>query len=215
MRVGRAGFGGIALCCVVLHTAPVGAQCGFDAPSSARRLNTSMVRAYAACAGITVPTPNTSTMAGVPACGPPLALSEFEFGPDGTCSLLIKTRHEDPCSDGSGSPCMKPSIRVRCEGVLNPGGGLTNAPGWSLRLITRRTVSDPTNGDMTQLDFPSTLAFEQARNGAFGLKADAFDGACLFLACPALPGCTNLQIVSAEIMDPTGRVFAVPGSSSR
>jgi hypothetical protein len=215
MGSGRAQFGGIVLCCALLNATPLFAQCSFDSPSSAKRLNTSLVRAYATCAGITVPTPNTSTMAGVPACGPPLALSEFEFGPDGACSLLIKTRHEEPCADGSGTSCMKPSLRVRCEGVLNPGGGLTNAPGWSLRLITRRTVSDPASGDMTQLDIPSTLVFEQARNGAFRLRADAFDGACPFLACPALPGCTNLQIVSAAIADPTGRVFAVPGSSSR
>ncbi len=72
-------------------------------------------------------------------------------------------------------------------------------------------------GAISPLTTLESRAFEQARNGAFKLTSDLFEsGRLLFEDCPLRPpGCSSLEILRMAIVDPTGDVFAVPGSSSR
>ncbi len=192
------------------------AQCAFNAPTSAKGIKTSMVRAYAVCPGITFASPNTSTMAGVPGCTPPFALSEYSFDDEkGACSVRIKSQYAEPCPNGSSEPCMTSTLKAKCVGVLSPGGLLTNAPGFGLQMVTRRTVNDPSSGDLTVLDFPSQIGFSQAHNGVFTATVDPFEEGCAILECQPPPGCSSIQIVTITIYDPDGNIFAVAGSGSR
>lgn len=214
------------------------AQCEFDAPAKAKGLKTSMVRAYATCGGMTFPTPNTLTNAGVPACVPVTALSPYLFDDKrGACSLKMVTRLESPCSDGSVDPinllprdCSNTVIRAKCSGILEPEG-LTpvespndpvsgfGASGWSLGMQRRVTWNDEVSGDTTVTDFPTRIYFPDGKKGRIKGKFDTQPcsiSPCLFgVDTPALPTCMATEIMGVQIIDPAGRVFATMGSGSR
>lgn len=192
------------------------AQCAFDGPTKARGLKTSMVRAYASCPGITFAAPNTSTMAGVPACAPPASLSTFKFGPKGQCKISMRANAEVPC----GAPaftagCTNPRFSVKCSDVTDFGGTPISDPGWELSLVLRVTTDDEQNGDITIVDTPLGLAIPTAENGKLTLRAELNELLCLFDPCPTLSPCTSFEIISAHIRDPSGAVFATMGSSVR
>jgi hypothetical protein len=178
-----------------------------------------MVRAYAGCVGgITFPASNTSTMAGVPACTAPTALSEYQFGPKGTCSVQVDQRDEFPCAGSCGFACANLYVRAKCKDIRDSGGSLIQGAGWALRLIARATVGDASAGDMTLIDFfPLELAFQPPTNGALKLKTDL--NSQLFDPCIGYPApfaaCATIHWKVMAIIDPSGDVFAVTGSSSR
>jgi len=198
------------------------AQCAFDAPTKAKGIKTSMVRAYAGCPGITFPSPNTSTMAGVPGCTPPMTQSAYEFDDETSgCSIRLAQSVESPCFDGAPA-CGRIKLKARCWGILDPGGAtLTESPGWSLSIIARITIADETSGDMTIIDFPAQFSSGQASRGKLKLTYDSSDP-CAYSLCNlfpppahAFPVCTTLEIPSARILDPDGNIFAAAGTSSR
>ena len=193
------------------------AQCAFDAPTKAKGIKTSMVRAYAGCPGITFPSPNTSTMTGVPGCAPPFALSPFEFGPDGSCSLKSSQSIESPCPIAPLSGCAMLQITARCTDIRDPGGATqTTAPGWAINLVLRITEEDPSSGDLTVIDVPLQVSFPQARNGR--MRLNRLLPECLLHVFPCgveWGACTSLQLLYAAVADPDGNIFAVVGSSSR
>jgi hypothetical protein len=159
-------------------------------------------------------------MAGVPGCGPPSAPSNYEFDDRKSgCSIRHTQNVESPCFDGDPS-CSRIVLSAQCSGVRDPGGAtLTNAPGWSLAIVTRMTIADETTGDMTIIDAPAQFTFPQASGGKFKLTYDSSEctsGFCdPFTQIHAIPACAQVAIVSTLILDPTGRPFAVLGSSSR
>ncbi len=194
------------------------AQCSFDEPVKAKGTKSSFVRAYAGCPSITFAAPNTSTMAGVPGCTPPFALSAFNFANDKSgCSFKSSHKYEDPCSDGSPTICANLKIGAKCNGVLEADQATpTNAPGWALNTVARATFDDNTAGDMTVIDFPAQFAFSQANDGSFKVKSSTnilLEN--LFGPGSALPGCTAIEIISVAIADPSGNIFAKIGSASR
>src|SRR5262245_38495445 len=82
------------------------AQWPFDEPAKAKGIKSAMIKAMSSCPGVTFPTSNTTTMAGVPGCAPPTPLSLFQFEDlKGSCSVKTSHKVEDPCSDGSATPC--------------------------------------------------------------------------------------------------------------
>lgn len=195
------------------------AQCAFDAPAKAKVTKSSLVRAYAACPGVTFAAPNTSTMAGVPGCTPPTASSLYEFDEKGSCSVRLSHSAKTPCPDAIAASCSVVTIVTKCRGILDPGGSaLTNAPGWTLNLVHRATTDDDPNGDMTVVDVPFELALPDAANGK--LKSTFDFGSCVGI-CPifgpsnALPACTQIEILRLTIRDPDGNAFATLGSSGR
>ncbi len=195
-----------------------GAQCTFDAPTKAKGIKTSMVRAYAGCPGVTFASPNTSTMAGVPGCTPPFALSEYRFDDEtGSCSVKMKSQYAELCPNNvfSDPPCMVSMLKAKCVGILDPAALPADDPGFALQLVTRWTFADSSGGDMTVIDFPSQLAVPQLRNGGFTLTTDPFEGGCELFFCQRPPGCTSIEILTIALKDPGGNVFAVLGSSSR
>ncbi len=191
------------------------AQCNFNRASRAHVFRSLMVRSYAGCPSITFPAPNSSTGTGVPTCAPPFAHSAFQFDQNrGFCRFQTRTREETPCTDGSGVPCMNVRIRAACRGVKDSSGTPTNAIGWTLSTISRATLDDPTNGDMTVIDFPVQIPFPQASNGSFRVSTDS-NTILANLGLAALPGCSQLEILTVAIQDPAGSPFAKLGASPR
>jgi hypothetical protein len=194
------------------------AQCDFNAPAKAKGLKSSLVRAYAACPGVTFESTNTSTMAGVPGCAPPYALSDYKFDTaKGKCDIKTGHKLESPCSDGSGIPCANLSLQVKCSGVLDADGVTpTSSTGWNLNTVARATMDDNSTGDLTVIDFPAQFPLPAASSGKLGGKFSTNQLLNdLFGPGSALPGCTAIAVIRVAVADPSGNTFAVMGSGSR
>ena len=207
-----------AIAALGFYAGSASAQCAFDEPTKAKGFKTSMVRAYASCPGITFPSPNTSTMAGVPGCAAPSPLSAFRFDAlKSSCDVKTSHKLEDPCKDGSLVPCSNLQLNVKCAGVNNADGVTPNSQaGWNLNTIARATFDDNANGDMTVIDFPAQFPLPQASGGKLKGKFttnDLLNG--LFGPGSALPGCTAIELITIKIADPSGNIFASIGSATR
>jgi len=194
------------------------AQCSFNEPGKGKGLKSSLVRNYAACPGITFPSTNTTTMAGVPGCATPFATSSYKFDTlKGKCDLKTGHKLENPCSSGNPVACSNLSLQVKCSGVTDADGTTpTNTSGWNLNTVARATFNDNSNGDMTVIDFPAQFPLPAAVKGKFGGKFntnDLLNG--LFGPGSELPACTAIQLIRVAVADPSGNTFAVMGSSAR
>ncbi len=192
------------------------AQCAADGPAKAKGLKTSLIRSYAACPSATFLAPNSSTGTGVPTCAPPFAHSAYQFdNRKGSCQFSTKAKLEDPCSDGSGVPCSNLAIQAKCGGILDPDGVTpTNSAGWAVSTVSRATLDDPDNGDMTVIDFPIQIAFPPASKGKLKVKTDS-NTLLGDLGLAALPGCAQVEVVTLAIQDPAGQPFAKMGAGTR
>jgi len=200
------------------YASSASAQCAFNEPAKAKGLKSSLVKNYAACPGITFPSDNTSTMAGVPGCATPFATSAYKFdSASGKCDLKTSHKVENPCKTGNPVACSNLSLKVSCKGVLNPDGVTPNASaGWNLNTVARATFDDNSNGDMTVIDFPAQFSLPPASKGKLSGK---FDTSTLlndlFGEGSELPACTAVQLIRVAIADPSGNTFAAMGSSGR
>lgn len=200
------------------YASSASAQCAFNEPGKAKGLKSSLVKAYASCPGITFPATNSSTMAGVPGCAAPFALSAYKFDSQkGKCDLKTSHKLENPCSTGSPAACSNLSLSIKCSGVLNADGVTPNSQsGWNLNTVARATFDDNSNGDMTVIDFPAQFPLPAASGGSFSGKFDTNTLLTdLFGAGSELPGCTAIQLVTVAVADPAGNTFATMGSSAR
>jgi hypothetical protein len=192
------------------------AQCAFDGPAKAKGMKTSLIRSFAGCPSITFASPNSSTGGGVPTCAPPYAHSSFLFhNKNGSCSFSTSAKLESPCSNSQPGDCMNLSIKASCKGVLESDGVTpVSGSGWSISTVTRATLNDPDNDDMTVIDFPVQIPLSVAVNGSFNSKTNThilLDN----LGLPALPACTQVEVISLAVQDPDGNPFARIGAGTR
>ena len=214
----KALFTVAAVAALGAYASSASAQCAFNEPGKAKGLKSSLVKAYAACPGITFASPNTSTMAGVPGCATPFALSVYKFDTaKGKCDIKTGQNVEVPCSTGSPGNCSNLSLSLKCSGINNADGVTpNNQSGWNLNTVARATFNDNSNGDMTVIDFPAQFPLPAASGGKFSGKFDTntlLNG--LFGPGSELPACTAIQIIRLAIADPAGNTFATMGSSGR
>jgi hypothetical protein len=221
-----------AFALVGLYAGSASAQCDFNATVT-KGIKGSMIRAFAGCPSTENPTINTATGAGgTPACEPVQSAggSTYVFGAKGTCSVDIKAKVEKDCSaleDASGAPiglppgaCHVTYVKGKCKGILQADGvtpiNANDDGGWSLATLSRATVNDADNGDMTIIDFPVTFLFEDPNNG--GLKVDSSSAEALAsIVGPsgaALPTCTQIEVLKITLKDPNGDAFAVLGGGT-
>jgi hypothetical protein len=206
----------LAVIGLVGSVASANAQCAFDGPAKAKGIKTSLIRSFAGCPSITFASPNSSTGGGVPTCAPPYAHSAFLFdNKAGSCNFNTSAKIEAPCSNGQPGNCMNLSIKTGCKGVLESDGVTpVSGPGWSVSTVSRATLNDPDNGDMTVIDFPVQIPFPAASKGKFSRKTDTNELLDL-LGLPALPECTQVEVVSLAVQDPGGNPFAKIGAGTR
>lgn len=207
-----------AVAAIGFYAGSASAQCSFDEPAKAKGIKSSMVRAYAGCPSLTFLAPNTTTMAGVPGCAAPAAISAYTFDDKkGKCDIKTGQKLEAPCSDGSGVPCANLSLQVKCGGLNEPDGVTPNNDiGWILNTIARATFNDNSNGDMTVIDFPAQFPLPAVSGGKVKgsfTTNELLNG--LFGPGSALPGCTAIELITVKIADPAGNVFASLGTSTR
>lgn len=208
-----------AVAIVGASVAAAHAQCAFDGPAKAKGMKSSMVRAFAGCPSITFAGPNSSTGGGTPTCSPPYAHSQYLFDDaKGKCDFKTSAKKEEPCGDGSGSPCMNLKISAKCSGItrndgITPISGLTDS-GWSVSTISRATLNDNDNGDMTVINFPVQIGMPTPSAGKMSVKTDT-NTILAGLGIAALPGCAQVEVVTLAIQDPSGNPFAVMGAGTR
>jgi len=206
-----------AIAALAFMAGSANAQCLFDDAPKAKGMKTSMVRSFVGCSGsITYAAPNSQTGTGVPTCAPPLPHSAFVFdNKKGSCSFQTKGKLEVPCSDGSGDDCYNLSLQAKCAGINEPDTVTPiSSGGWSLSTVTRATLDDADNGDMTVINFPIQVAFPQASKGKIQLKTDSNE-ILAGLGLASLPPCASIELLTLKIKDPSGNPFATLGSGGR
>ena len=198
------------------------AQCDFNSAGKAKGIKTSLIRSVAACPSATFPTFNSSTGGGTPTCAPPYEMSTYQFDTSkGKCDFQTKAAVEDPCKFNSVTrACMNLAIKVKCSGILRADGVTPiSAPddtGWILQTLSRATLNDEDNGDMTVLNFPVPIAMTEPSSGKFQ-TVDGSDTNHILadLGLASLPRCTQVEVVSLTLKDPNNASFAVIGAGTR
>ncbi len=213
---------------VGLYAGVASAQCDFDVVKS-KGVKASMVRNYAPCPGTENPTENTNTEGGTEACTPvtPREVSgqgtQYSYSDKGGCSIQTSAKLLSSCQDLDpgleAKPCHVTFVKGKCKGILGTDGLTPVGPGdtgWSLATLSRATLDDETNGDMTVIDFPVTFLFGDPKNGSMKLNSNSA-AALAPLVGPAnadLPPCTSIEVVDVTIKDPLGLPFAKLGQAT-
>jgi len=85
----------------------------------------------------------------------------------------------------------------------------------------RVTTDDYDGGDMTLVDLPTVVRIPGGSNGSLrlsdtyaNLTSELFGCLDPVLGC-GFDGCTSIEITGISLLDPTGAIFATPGSSTR
>jgi hypothetical protein len=229
-----------AFALVTFAAGSASAQCNFDVVAKAKGLKSSMIRAFAACPSTENPSINTETGGGTSACEPVTPLkddggtgqsSEYSFNGKGGCSVQTSSKIVPDCStleDNDDVPLLMPAgpchvvyVKAKCKGIVKEDGvtpiDATFDNGWSLATLSRASLDDNTNGDMTVIDFPVTFQFDDPKNGGLSLSSNSAIELTNFLGDPAsaaLPTCTQIEALSLLIKDPDGRVFATLGGGT-
>lgn len=222
---------------IAAMAATASAQCAFDAPGKAAGMKISFVRAFGGCPSDDHPVINAETEDGTPACAPLVVEGNFEgedstysFSDKGGCSLSAKAKLVADCADLTDAsdqslglptgPCHVTYLKVKCSGILNSSGDPIDGfgdMGFSLSTLTRATLDDPLGNDMTVIDFPVNFFFSLPDKGKMELSTNSAEALIPLVGADgaALPACTSLEIVSAEIQDAYDRTFARMGLSTR
>jgi hypothetical protein len=226
-----------AFALVAGYAGAASAACDFDVVAKAKGMKSSMIRAYAACPSTETPVVNTETNGGTPACEPVTPRkdnegtgqgSDYEFSAKGSCSVQTTGKIVSDCSTvedpATGlplnlppNPCHVVYVKAKCKGIEKDGSPINadEDAGWSLATLSRASLADQDNGDMTVIDFPVTFQFSDPNNGGLSLTDNS--AAALFDLVgtgAALPTCTQIGIVDISIKDPDGRIFATLGGGS-
>jgi hypothetical protein len=124
-----------------------------------------------------------------------------------------------PSGADSADDLHDTTISVSCTGILDPSSQPTDDTGWNLFVRWRETKEDSENGDMTMIDFPAAFQLPPANGGVLKgrwssqkLNADLLGPGWYALMAEA---CLSVEIVTVELLDPSGNAFAVPGFSVR
>jgi hypothetical protein len=221
---------------VGLYAGIASAQCAFDIVP-AKGVKGSFVRNMAPCPGTEHPAgpfPNVETEGETDACAPVTPkqvdglATTYTYGPKGGCTIQTQAKLVSDCSELESSdgtnlglqsgPCHITFVKGKCKDILDA----TNTPigpldtGWGFATLSRASLDDDTNHDMTVIDFPVTFSFGDPSNGGMKIKSNSAE-ALLPLVGPNnsdLPDCTSIEIVDVTIKDPNGLPFAKLGGAT-
>jgi len=230
---------------VGFYAGSASAQCtfGFDGgtpetsrgPAPAKGLKGNLVRTYAGCTSTEHPTEDTNTEAGTPACSPVIP-PELDGGPTpyaysekGKCTVqtqakLLKdcSKAEDSAGNGLGldeRPCHVTFVRSSCKGVVRADGvtGINGAidDGWELKTLSRASLNDPTNQDVTVIDFPVAFSYSLLRKARWKSTAAARKHCSRWSAPTALP-CRHARRSNSSTSSSSTRTdVSSPSSAAR
>ncbi|MFN2427761.1 MAG: hypothetical protein ABR587_15095 [Candidatus Binatia bacterium] len=220
---------------VGFYAGAASAACDFDIVK-AKGVKGSMVRSYAACPSTENPASNTATDGGTEACTPvtPRQIEGqgtlYNFSSKGGCTVQTQAKLVSDCSeveDANGTPlgldvgaCHITFVKAKCKGIQQSDEATPiDSPddiGWSLATLSRATLADDGNGDMTVIDFPVTFGFDQPKKGGIKLKGNSAEELKAIVGAnnADLPECTSIEIVDVIIKDPAGLPFARLGGAT-
>ena len=103
---------------------------------------------------------------------------------------------------------------VRADGVTLISGGVDD--GWELATLSRASLNDPTNQDLTVIDFPVSFAYSTPEDGEMFVDSSSAEALLPLVGAngAALPACTSIEVVDAKIKDPDGHPFARLGGAT-
>lgn len=217
------------------------AQCAFARPKKASTYQVSLVPAFKGCesgtcyddSGLTCHT--DAGCAGTPICegslGARNAVTEggsliacqapqlwpgagWFWDPTSTSGNISMKPQKNKLFDGivTDPNARDVAVQIALSGVRNSMSQPANGTGQFI-MLTRFTLQDRTNGDMTIIDFPITRPVTLSDGKAkvkYSINATlSNDLAGLVVA--GLPGCTVTQVLRIEVRDDQGVPFATPG----
>jgi hypothetical protein len=220
---------------VGLYASNASAQCSFNT-APAKGVSGSLVRNYAPCPGTEHPSANTSTEGGTDACTPVVPAGVdgdstlYSFSSKGKCTIKTSAKLESDCSavtagDGSSlgleaHPCHVTYVSSKCSGILGTDGVTpigASDDGFALATLSRATVNDATNGDMTIIDFPVTFNYSTPSKGGMEVASSSAEALVPLVGVnnADLPACTQIEVVNVIVKDPAGLPFAKLGQATK
>jgi len=203
---------------VGLAVSPADAGCDYEHPRKAKQFKCDLVQAFVSCGNPGGNTPNTTTAGAVPACAPPETFNQAAGTPNNGWQWWEQRStgkiqfSETKGSSGPNTRDLK--IKLRLRRILNGTAGLASGSG-TLSTLARATLEDtvpsaPGMGtDMTVIDFPAPFPFTMSQGNA-SLNSTA-NTLLTGLGIPPLPGCTSIETVSIQVLDPNGNPFGACG----
>lgn len=234
-----------AIALVGLAASSASAQCAFDG-APAKGVKGSMVRNFAPCPGTEHGAANTETEGGTDGCAPPFPDRDpnshlgtaYSYDPKGKCSVQTSAKLVKDCALVTGTdydmdgkpftvllgldagPCHITYVSSKCSGILGTDGSTLigeDDTGWSLATLSRATLNDNTNFDMTVIDFPVTFSYSVPKKGKMSVKSNSAEALkpIVGVSSADLPTCTSIEVVDVTIKDPAGLPFAKLGQATR
>lgn len=204
------------------------AQCPvtYQHPAQAKQIKAALVQAFVSCNNPGGNTPNATTETGtVPTCFPAETYHEdagsqnfgWTWGPKGKGDITFKASKNKlfgpqgyPQNDPYVANSADLAISVKIADIRDHTGVATGTNG-SVATVARATLIDRANNElMTVIDFPTGFGIP-VTNGKVNKKTSAtviLDG----LSQPALPKCTQIEVVSVLVKDPNNNSFANIGT---
>lgn len=190
-----------------LTAASAGAQCSFDKPGTAKKMQLEFVAAYPEC---TAPN-DTNDNGSMATCSPPAAESLYKWGPKGRIQVKLGqsgNKVEDVILNPPGTSDVGITVKLL---DIQESDGTTPATwtGAELQITARVTCDQTTNGDMTAVDYEAAFPFDVV--GGKGTIKTSANVAINADGIPGIPPCCNIDITKLEIEDPSGNPFGRPG----
>jgi hypothetical protein len=193
----------------------------YQHPAKAAKLTSNLVQAFVSCGNPGGNTPNATTETGtVPTCFPAQTYNEkagspatgWLWGPKSQGTIAFKAGKnnvEDPLNQDPDAVDLY--ITLKMSDIQNQGGPAEGQPG-SVATVARATLIDRANNDlMTVIDFPTGFNFTVGAGGKVNVKNSATQILNALLQ-PALPRCTQIEVVSVLVKDTPGNFFANMGT---
>lgn len=187
----------------------------FPHPYKARKVVASLTQAFVSCNA-----PNAFTETGtVPTCAPAQTFHQADgspnggwlWGPRSRGTITFKAaqnRIVDPLNPPGDSVDLTISINI--IGIEDENGPSDGSSG-SVATVARATIVDRLADQlMTVIDFPTGFGVTTA-NGAVRARTSA-TAILNSLSQPALPPCSNVEVVSVLVKDANGNSFANIGT---
>lgn len=228
----------IALVGLYAGTASAQSPCTYNT-APAKGIKGSVVRAYAPCPGTEHGSPNSETEGGTTACAPAIPRevdgdsTPYKFSEKGKCSVQTSGKLVSDCStleDAGGNnlglesgACHVTFVKSKCSGLVHSDGTtavdgtlFNEDDGWTLATLSRATMDDDTNGEMTVIDFPVTFNYSTPAKGKMSLSSSSAEALIPLVTVnnADLPPCTSIEVVDVVIKDPDGLPFARLGQAT-
>jgi hypothetical protein len=193
----------------------------YQHPAKGAKLTSNLVQAFVSCGNPGGNTPNATTETGtVPTCYPAQTFNEkagspnagWLWGPKSSGSIAFKAGKNKVVDPLNTDPdAIDLYITLKMADIRNGGGSAEGQPG-SVATVARATLIDRANNDlMTVIDFPTGFGFTVGAGGKVQKKTSATEILNALLQ-PALPRCTQIEVVSVLVKDTPGNFFANLGT---